>query len=124
MKLFVENLSPVITDQELKDIFGLHGKVKTARVAVDEITRESKGYGFVEMSDRHARNAMYQLDGTEIRGRVIEVRQAKHAEQGVGKMKYSGREGQRRGGIGRNGKSSGGTRPPRGSGRSEEDWEE
>ena len=77
-KLFVGSLSFEITDSELEDLFKQYGEVLSARVIVDKYTSRSRGFGFVEMnSDSSAQSAIDGLNGTEVRGRAINVSIAK-----------------------------------------------
>ena len=73
-KLFVGGLSFEITDGELEDLFKQYGEVLSARVIVDKYTSRSRGFGFVEMSsDGSAQSAIDGLNGTEVKGRAINV---------------------------------------------------
>ena len=77
-KLFVGSLSFEITDSELEDLFKQYGEVLSARVIVDKYTSRSRGFGFVEMSsDGSAQSAIDALNGTEVKGRAINVSIAK-----------------------------------------------
>ena len=50
-KLYVGNLSPVITDSMLKQIMEPFGNVLHAVVLMDMNTNQSRGYGFVHMDN-------------------------------------------------------------------------
>lgn len=52
MKLFVAGLPYDLDDAELEEIFEKFGKVVSAKVTMDKITRKSKGFGFVQMENR------------------------------------------------------------------------
>ena len=49
-KVFVWNLSWVVTDSELRDVFARAGTIVDAQVAKDRVTGKSRGYGFVTYS--------------------------------------------------------------------------
>mgnify|MGYP001594397020 CR=1 FL=1 len=63
------------------EAFKKAGKVLTAKVIVDRMTGEYKGFGFVEMSTmEEAKEAMKILDRKELEGRKIAVKEAKPQE--------------------------------------------
>ncbi len=77
-KIFVGNLSFEVTDFDLEDLFKQHGEVLSAKVILDRDTNRSRGFGFVEMSsDGSVQAAIDALNGTEIKGRSINVSVAK-----------------------------------------------
>jgi len=80
-KLFVGSLAYSVTDQQLEEHFSQIGKVLSAKVIVDRYTGQGKGFGFVEMgTEEEAKTAMDKLNGTEIAGRAIIVKEAKPQE--------------------------------------------
>lgn len=80
-KLFVGRLSFNTTDDSLNALFAEFGTVISARVATDRETRQSRGFGFVEMeSDAAAEKAIAELDGKEFEGRTIVVNVARPKE--------------------------------------------
>jgi RNA recognition motif-containing protein len=80
-KLFVGSLDYAATDGQLEDLFSQVGKVVSAKVIVDRMTGQGKGFGFVEMeSPEKAKEAMDKLNGTELNGRSIAVKEAKPQE--------------------------------------------
>ena len=77
-KLFVGNLSFQVTDFDLEDLFKQHGEVVSAKVILDRDSNRSRGFGFVEMSSENcAQNAIEALNGSEVKGRAINVSIAK-----------------------------------------------
>ncbi|MBI3589908.1 MAG: RNA-binding protein [Candidatus Melainabacteria bacterium] len=77
-KLFVGSLSFEITDLDLEDLFKQYGEVLSAKVIVDRDSGRSRGFGFVEMSsDGSAQSAIDGLNGTEVKGRTVNVSIAK-----------------------------------------------
>ena len=77
-KLFVGNLTYVVSSDQLKEIFAKVGKVTEANVVVDKMTGRSRGFGFVEMAtDDDAKKAIAELNGTEVEGRKIFVAEAR-----------------------------------------------
>jgi len=77
MKLYVGNLSFDTTESRLQEIFSEHGEVQSTALITDRETGRPRGFGFVEMDDQGARNAMEALNGTNIDGRDINVNEAK-----------------------------------------------
>ena len=77
-KLFVGSLSYSLTDQELEELFTEFGTVTSAKVITDRDSGQSKGFGFVEMSDEEAaKKAIAALNGKEVGGRRLTVNVAK-----------------------------------------------
>lgn len=75
MKIFVCNLNFKITDPELKNVFEDFGVVEKCGIVKDKETGKSKGFAFIEMSDG-ARQAINGLNGKEVFGRKIVVKEA------------------------------------------------
>ena len=81
MKLYVGGLAYAVTDKELEALFAEHGTVSSVNVIKDRDTGQSKGFGFVEMSDiKEAQNAIKELNGKDLSGRSIVVNQARPQE--------------------------------------------
>lgn len=77
-KLFVASLSYETTDAQLESHFSNFGKVLSAKVIVDRTSGQGKGFGFVEMENAEiAKLAMNKLNGTQINGRSIIVKEAR-----------------------------------------------
>jgi len=75
--LVVSNLSYETTEEDLKDVFGQYGQVYSARIITDRVTGRSKGFGFVEMPDGAAQEAINALHGEELNGRNLTVQEAR-----------------------------------------------
>ena len=80
MNLYVGNLSWGVDDAALRTFFGRYGEVTAARVITDRETGRSRGFGFVEMPDEAARNAIAQGEGLELDGRPIRISEARPSE--------------------------------------------
>lgn len=80
-KLFVGNLPFNTTDEDLYNLFGSVGEVASARVITDRQTNRSRGFGFIEMEDSLANQAIADLNDTEYGGRNIRVSEAAEREQ-------------------------------------------
>ena len=107
MNIYVGNLSYEVTEEDLKEAFGVFGEVDTAKVIKDNYTGRSKGFGFVEMSDKsEAQSAIEGLDGKDLKGRSLKVNEARpRADNRRGGARPGG---PRRGGGGRGGGIRGG----------------
>ena len=77
MNMYVSNLGFQVNDEELKTLFNKFGEVTSAKVVMDRETGRSRGFGFVEMADTAAEEAMKSLDGTQVDGRAISVSKAR-----------------------------------------------
>ena len=80
-KLFIGSLDYSITDSQLEELFATIGKVLSAKVIVDRYTGQGKGFGFVEMeTEELAKTAMDKLNGSQLAGRAIAIKEAKPQE--------------------------------------------
>lgn len=81
MNIYVSNLGFSVQDEDLKQFFTPYGEVTSAKVISDKFTGQSRGFGFVEMSDDEAaKKAVTELDGATVEGRTIKVMEAKPKE--------------------------------------------
>ena len=77
INIFIANLDFGITSDDLRTTFSQFGEVSYAHVVYERETKKSKGYGYIEMeNDDEARNAITALNGLEIQGRKIDVKEA------------------------------------------------
>jgi RNA recognition motif-containing protein len=92
-KLYVGDLSFNTTDDQLREAFAKFGMVQSATVIMDRDSGRSKGFGFVEMSDKsEAEKAMQGLNGTMLDGKQMRVDHARERpERGGGCGSYGGR---------------------------------
>ena len=110
MNIYVGNLSYEVTEEELRLAFEPFGQVESATIIKDKYSGQSKGFGFVEMpSKAEALSAIDGLNGTELKGRTLNVNEARPRTENRG-----GRGGQ---GGGRGGYGGGGGRGGQGGGR-------
>lgn len=80
-KIYVGGLPYSTTEQQLSDLFAVHGAVASARIITDKFTGQSRGFGFVEMSaDNEAQAAITALNGTQLGGRTLTVNEARPQE--------------------------------------------
>lgn len=77
-KLFIGGLDYSTTDSQLENHFAAIGHVLSAKVIIDRYTGQGKGFGFVEMeTEEIAKEAMNKLNGSQLNGRTIAVKEAK-----------------------------------------------
>ena len=76
MKIYVGNLPWRVDDAQLEELFTPYGAVDSARVITDRDTGRSRGFGFVEMSQGDAENAISDLNGKDMGGRPLRVNEA------------------------------------------------
>ncbi len=82
MNIYVSNLGFNIQDEDLKQLFTAYGTVSSAKVIIDKLSNQSRGFGFVEMSDDEAaQRAIDELNGTSKEGRAMKVMEAKPREE-------------------------------------------
>ena len=75
--VYVGNLPYATTDNELKALFEPFGTVISARIKTDRDTGRPLGYGFVQMEDAAAAQAIQALDGKEHAGRNLRVNESR-----------------------------------------------
>lgn len=80
-KLFVGNLEWSVTGDDLRALFATAGTVTDAVVLSDRMTGRSRGFGFVTMSSEdEAKAAVEKLNGSDLKGRKINVNIARPME--------------------------------------------
>lgn len=76
-KIYIGNLNYDTTEDNLRDLFAVHGDVVSLNIIIDRYSGRSKGFGFVEMgSDEAAQAAIAALNGQEFEGRQLRVSEA------------------------------------------------
>jgi len=100
--IFVGNLSYQATSADLQAAFEAYGSVERVNIVTDRDTGQPRGFAFVEMTDANAaQNAISALNGAELRGRAMNVNEARPKPAG------GGFGGSKRGGFGGGGRESG-----------------
>ena len=77
MNVYVGNLPFSTTQADLEALFAQYGEVESAAVITDRDTGRSRGFGFVEMPDAAANEAIAELNGSDYGGRQLTVNQAR-----------------------------------------------
>jgi RNA recognition motif-containing protein len=77
MKLLVRNLARTTTEDELRKMFEILGKVPSCSLVKDKETGNSKGFAFIEMPrPGDAKAAVKTLNGKNLAGNIIRVKKA------------------------------------------------
>jgi len=122
MNIYVGNLDFATTEDDLKNAFAAHGAVDRVSLMRDKFTGQPRGFAFVEMPDStEAQKAIDALNGTALRGRNVNVNEARpkteHGGGGGRGFGGGGGGGKRFGGGGGGGRGRGGDRGGGGGGR-------
>ena len=81
MNIYVGNLSYTVTEDDLRQAFEAFGQVTSASIIKDKFSGQSRGFGFVEMSDdAEALSAIEKLNGSDMEGRKLTVNEARPME--------------------------------------------
>ena len=97
IRIYVGNLPYSADNEQLTQTFGTFGEVTEATVVTDRDTGQSKGFGFVQMSDdAAARNAIASLNGTTLGDRTIRVSEAQPRPERSGGSRSGGGYGRGR----------------------------
>jgi RNA recognition motif-containing protein len=76
-KLFVGNLAQAVTEEDLQQAFAAFGQVTSVSIVTDRFTGAPKGFGFVEMDNEAAENAITKFNGADLDGRKLTVNEAR-----------------------------------------------
>ena len=78
MNIYVGNLSYSVTEDDLRQSFEAFGQVASVSIIKDKFSNQSKGFGFVEMpSQEEAQAAISGMNGKELKGRAMNVNEAR-----------------------------------------------
>jgi len=76
--IYVGNFHFQTTEEELRDLFGKHGRVERVSLPHDRATGKPRGFAFVEMPDDvEADRAIRALNGATFGGRTLKVNEAR-----------------------------------------------
>jgi len=75
--IYVGNLPFSATETDIRSMFEQFGTVHSAKVITDRETGRSRGFGFVEMDDNEAQEAIEATDGKDMDGRPLKVNEAR-----------------------------------------------
>ena len=95
-KLYVGNLPFSASEDDVRDLFSNYGEVSSVSLITDRETGRLRGFGFVEMDDAGAREAIQSLDGKDFQGRNLKVNEAQEKPRTGGGGGGGGGRGPRR----------------------------
>jgi RNA recognition motif-containing protein len=99
VNIYVGNLSYNATEDDLREAFERYGDVSAVNIIMDRETGRPRGFAFVEMPDsQQAKDAIENLNLTEIAGRKVTVNEARPREDRRGGGGGGGGRGGDRGG--------------------------
>jgi len=109
MKIYVGNLSYEVTEEDLRLALEEFGQVESATIIKDKYSGQSKGFGFVEMASKdEGQAAIDGLNGKELKGRTLNVNEARPRTESRGSKGGYGGGGRGGQGGGRGGQGGGG----------------
>jgi len=79
--LYVGNLPFSTTEEQLRELFAVHGTVHSVKLVYDRDTGRPRGFGFVEMDEAAALVATEALNGSEMEGRPLRINRAHQGTQ-------------------------------------------
>jgi RNA recognition motif-containing protein len=80
MNIYVGNLSYRVREADLQGVLAEYGQVESCKIIKDRETNKSKGFAFVEMDDAGGQKAIAELNGAELDGRTMVVKEARPRE--------------------------------------------
>ena len=80
-RIFVGNLSYSAKEDEVAELFSQFGEVHSVKFINDRETGRFRGFGFVEMDEEPAVEAIEKLNDTTFGGRTIRVNEANERER-------------------------------------------
>jgi RNA recognition motif-containing protein len=97
MNIYVGNLAYDVTEADLQHAFEAFGAVASVDIIKDKFSGQSKGFGFVEMpATPEAQAAISGLNGQELRGRALNVNEARPRTDSRTERRPGGGQGGRR----------------------------
>jgi len=76
-KIYCGNLSFSTTEAEIRTLFEQFGTVHEINLITDRETGRPRGFGFIQMDDADADEAISKLNGTELGGRSLRINVAR-----------------------------------------------
>jgi RNA recognition motif-containing protein len=79
--IYVGNIAFSASEDDIRNLFSQYGEVLSVKFINDRETGRFRGFGFVEMDENAAREAVQALNGKEVGGRALKVNEAQEREQ-------------------------------------------
>ena len=80
MNIYVGNLSYRVRENDLQEVMAEYGQVQSCKIIKDRETNKSTGFAFIEMDDAGGKKAIEELNGAELDGRTMVVKEARPKE--------------------------------------------
>ncbi len=88
VKLFIGGVSYDATEDELRDAFSVHGKLRDVHMAIDKETKKPRGFAFITFADKkEAKAAIKAMNKSEFKGRRISVEESSSGGRGNSKRR-------------------------------------
>jgi len=87
-KLFAVGFPREMDEMQLAQLFGPYGDIHLLTIARDKMSGKSKGFGFIQMDEEGAQDAIEALNGYAFGTRLLEVRVAEDNQQPVRKPAF------------------------------------
>ncbi len=98
-RLYVGNLPFDVSEDQLHELFSVHGQVASTKLISDFNTGRSRGFGFVEMrTEEEAQAAIDKMNKSKVGDREIVVNEARPRPEKTGFGGGNGGRGGNRGG--------------------------
>jgi len=82
--IYVGNLPFSATEDKVRQLFETYGPVNSVKLINDRETGRPRGFGFVEMEEAGAKEAIQALNGSDYGGRTMKVNEARPRERRPG----------------------------------------
>ncbi len=83
--LFVGNLAPEATEDDIKQLFSEYGTVRKLELPRDIFTGRNRGFALIGMEGHEARAAMSGLNGKTFMDNTLKIRDEKPKVKGRGR---------------------------------------
>ena len=94
MKIYVGNLPPEVTEQELREEFAAFGEVTSVSIVKDKYSGLPRGFAFVEMTSvSQGQAAIAGLNGKALKDQIINVSGARPPSGNRGGGSYGNKRG-------------------------------
>lgn len=74
--IYVGNLPFSSSEEQVRELFSQYGEVRSVKFINDRETGRFRGFGFVEMEDEPAAQAIGALNGSTFGGRSLRINEA------------------------------------------------
>ena len=74
--IYVGNLPFSSSEEQVRELFSQYGEVRSVKFINDRETGRFRGFGFVEMEDEPAAQAINALNGSMFGGRSLRINEA------------------------------------------------